>query len=55
VLGYNQKKWDSGQELAAFIKYWNELSQTQREAATVLGYSKRKWDDSSDSNNDSDG
>lgn len=47
MLGYTQVSWDdeSGRELQppSSEKYWAQLTDKERAAATVLGYTKAIW------------
>jgi Jacalin-like lectin domain len=47
VLGWTQKTWDDDWHLRDFPiehKYWNELTDTERAAATHIGYTRITWD-----------
>jgi len=43
-LGYEKKTWDSGAKTDAEDSDWNELTDEQKKAATVLGYDEASWD-----------
>ena len=43
-LGYTKKLWDGDKEPEVSDEYWDDLTEEQRQAATVLGYDKDSWD-----------
>ena len=53
VLGYTEISLDnvSGEEQQPWssIKYWASLTDTEKEAATILGYTETTWGSRSDS------
>ena len=53
ALGFTQASWDnlSGQEKqpSSVEKYWDELTDKEKAAATVLGYTATTWDNESGS------
>jgi len=47
VLGWTEEAWnEEAKPPASEDKYWNQLSDEEREAATKLGYTKESWDKS---------
>jgi len=47
VLGWTHKTWDDDWHLRDFPiehKYWKELTDSEREAATYIGYTRITWD-----------
>ena len=42
-LGWNQERWDTGDEPPCREQRWSELNQAQRMAATVLGWDESCW------------
>ena len=51
ALGYSDQSWDnmSGNEQQpwASIKYWTQLTISEKAAAKALGYNKANWDNES--------
>jgi len=47
VLGWTEASWNEEEKPpASEDKYWNQLSDEEREAAEKLGYTKELWDKS---------
>lgn len=47
VLGWNEAAWEGeAKNPASEDKYWNQLSDEEKEACKKLGYNKRLWDNS---------
>ena len=47
VLGWNGDSWEGeAKQPASEDKYWNQLSQEEKDACTKLGYNKELWDNS---------
>ena len=47
VLGWNEDSWEGeAKQPASEDKYWNQLSQDEKDACTKLGYNKSLWDNS---------
>jgi len=47
VLGWTEESWEGeAKQPASEDKYWNQLSDEEREACRKLGYTKRLWDES---------
>ena len=47
VLGWTEEAWnEEAKPPASEDKYWNQLSDEEREAAAKLGYTKESWDNS---------
>lgn len=47
VLGWTEESWEGeAKQPASEDKYWNQLSDEEREACRKLGYNKRLWDES---------
>jgi hypothetical protein len=47
VLGWTEASWSEEEKPpASEDKYWNQLSDEEREAASKLGYTKELWDKS---------
>ena len=47
VLGWTEESWEEeAKPPASEDKYWNQLSDEEREAAEKLGYTKELWDES---------
>jgi len=45
VLGWNGDAWEGeAKQPASEDKYWNQLSQEEKDACTKLGYNKDLWD-----------
>jgi len=49
VLGYTLSIWNKGGSIPIENKNWNDLTTSQRNAASTLGYTKEKWDTESGS------
>jgi hypothetical protein len=44
-LGWNEESWEGeAKQPASEDKYWKQLSDEERAAATALGYTKESWD-----------
>jgi hypothetical protein len=47
VLGWTEESWEGeAKQPASEDKYWNQLSEEEKEACRKLGYNKRLWDES---------
>ena len=47
VLGWDEASWEGeAKNPASEDKYWNQLSDAEKEACKKLGYNKRLWDGS---------
>ena len=47
VLGWTEASWEEEEKPpASEDKYWNQLSDEEKEAAEKLGYDKESWDNS---------
>jgi len=53
-LGYDAEKWDRSMPIPVENLDWEELTEKQRTAATLLGYDAAKWDQSDSDTSDSD-
>ncbi len=47
VFGYNEEKWNAGEDLCpAFCEeWWKDLTPEQKSAAWVFGYDEKKWNE----------
>ncbi|MGL6137300.1 MAG: hypothetical protein ACRC2M_08410 [Planktothrix sp.] len=46
TLGWNEASWEEESEAPdSNEKYWEELTQNERDAATKLGYNQSYWDE----------